>query len=120
MAAFPSTLPRPSGYTLKPQNSTVRTDMEKGPARQRLLTQSAPTLIPITWNMTQAQFQVFENFVDTTINYGNDWFTIDLYNGMGYTNYSARFTQAYSAVYRGFDNWVITCELEILSRPVTG
>ena len=120
MATFPASLPRPSGYKLKPQSAFIRTDMEKGPARQRKLTDSPPTLIPIRWNMTQAQFQVFENFYDTTLVGGNDWFTIDLYNGMGYTSYSARFSAVFEADYKGFDNWVITSELEVLARPVTG
>jgi len=119
MAAFPSVLPRPSGYRLKPDAPALSTDMERGPRRQRQISDSSPTLIPVTWTMTQAQFQVFEAFHTNELSYGTAWFQIDLYNGMGYTNYDARMLRGlFEAEYRGYDNWIVTTTLEILSRPV--
>lgn len=119
MAAFPSVLPRPSGYRLRPDKPNISTEMERGPRRQRRISDTSPTLIPLQWRMTQAQFQVFEAFHANELNDGNAWFTIDLYNGMGYTNYNARILDGeFTADYRGFDNWEVSATLEILSRPV--
>jgi len=118
MASWPASLPNPSGYTLKPQVAFIRTAMEKGPSRQRRITSTPPTAIPVTWNMTHSEFSTFEYFYDVTLLNGNEWFTINLYNGQGYTSYSARFTDAFVAEYNGFDDWRIQGELEVLNRPV--
>jgi len=50
MATWPSALPRPrfNGYSVKPGQAFVRTDMETGAARQRKRSSSAPEEIALS------------------------------------------------------------------------
>ena len=83
MATWPSTLPHPlrSGYTLEPQDATVRTDMDVGPARVRRRTRSAPDTITLSWLFDAAQMAAFRAFWDDEWNAGAAWVVIPLRDG---------------------------------------
>ena len=121
MAAFPTTIPGVimDGMGFKPDAGFIRTDMEGGLARQRQRYTQTPTVFNVSWTFTRAQLAEFEKFYDVTIAGGSAWFTIDLVNGMGKTNYTARFKEPYSAQTAAREHyWTVTASLETLSRPL--
>lgn len=59
---FPKKLPYPTveGYTIRPGEAIVRTEMEAGPARQRRRYTQTPSKIAVKWIMNPEQFCLFE------------------------------------------------------------
>ncbi len=116
---FPSNLPYPKvdGYSIKPDEAIVRTDMEAGPARQRRRYTQTPSKITVNWMMTRDQFSLFEAWYKYHAKEGAEWFYITLLGGLGLIEQEARFTQQFEAsLYNGI-LWEITSELEIRDRP---
>lgn len=96
---WPSQLPVPvvDGYTLAPQDATVRTEMEVGPARQRRRSTAMPTQVTMKCIMTRTQFQIFEAWFKYKALDGAAWFVMPVANGSGVTDTDARFTAPYQA-----------------------
>ena len=122
MIKFPQHLPLPtiSGYSIKPDDAIIRTDMESGPARQRRRFTQTPSKIAVRWVMNQEQFSLFEAWYKFHAKEGAEWFDIQLLGGLGLLEQEARFIQQFEAgLYKGL-LWEITAELEILldSDPV--
>lgn len=119
MATWPSTLPvpQPSGYSVKPVDQTVRTDMETGSPRVRRRTTSSNDKISMSWDMSDDQLGIFRDWFDdatTGIAGGSVWFYINLLvNGGGFTNVEARFVGPYTLSYVPYMRWVVSGELEI-------
>jgi len=116
---WPATLPLPTieGYSLRPSETILRTEMEAGPARQRRRFTQAPTRIAVRWLMRREQFAVFEAWYRWRAKEGGQWFQIDLLGGVGLTTHEARFTRQFDARLKGGILWEITSELEIRERP---
>ena len=119
MIKFPQHLPLPtiSGYSIKPDDAIIRTDMESGPARQRRRFSQTPSKIAVRWVMNQEQFSLFEAWYKFHAKEGAEWFDIQLLGGLGLLEQEARFIQQFEAgLYKGL-LWEITAELEIRDRP---
>lgn len=121
MAIFPTTLPLPNydGYTLDPEDNIVRTQMESGLARVRRRSRARRRKLKLTWEFTDAEFYVFEQWVDSPFgtNGGVEWFTIDVAMGDGLKNYECRFQAQppWSATLQEGMYWTVTATLEL--RP---
>ncbi len=116
---FPKHLPYPTveGYSIKPDEAIVRTDMEAGPARQRRRYTQTPSKISVRWLMNREQFSLFEAWYKFHAKEGAEWFFITLLGGLGLLEQDARFTKQFEAkLYNGI-LWEITSELEIRDRP---
>jgi len=61
---FPPSLPAPlrAGYTIKDQSRVRSSNVQKGPPRFELLSANAPSSAKVTWNLTEADFNTFEDF----------------------------------------------------------
>ena len=119
MIKFPQHLPLPTidGYSIKPDDAIIRTDMESGPARQRRRFTQTPSKIAVRWVMNQEQFSLFEAWYKFLAKEGAEWFDIQLLGGLGLIEQEARFIQQFEAgLYKGL-LWEITAELEIRDRP---
>lgn len=116
---FPEHLPYPTveGYTIKPDEAIVRTDMEAGPARQRRRYTQTPSKITVKWKMNHAQFSLFEAWYKYHAKEGGEWFTITLLGGLGLLKQEARFTKQFEAGLLTGCLWQISAELEIRNRP---
>lgn len=115
MSAWPSDLPRPqlAGYQFTPVNAVIRTDMESGPARQRLRFTAAPIMMSAAWRFTDAQFASFRTFFDSTINRGADWYSAELDTGNGLATYDTRMIEPYQATMLSDGLWEVTGKLEL-------
>ena len=116
---FPKRLPYPTieGYTIKPGEAIVRTEMEAGPARHRRRYTQTPSKIAVKWIMNPEQFCLFEAWYKYYAKEGAEWFVITLLGGIGLTEQDARFTQQFEASLIAGRLWQITSELEIRDRP---
>lgn len=118
MATWPSTLPAPrlSGYTLTPQDQTIRTDMEVGNAKVRRRTAARVDMLDVSWVFTETQMDAFRDWFDdstTGISGGASWFTITLSTGTGSkAAISARFNGSFVASFQSTNLWTVTAKLE--------
>lgn len=120
MIKWPDTLPLPTiqGYSVQPNDSILRTEMEAGPARQRRRFTQTPTRVGVRWVMRQDQFALFESWYRFQAREGGAWFEIELLGGLGLLEQEARFTRQFQAQLFAGVLWEISSELEIRERPV--
>ena len=116
---FPKKLPYPTveGYTIKPDEAIIRTEMEAGPARQRRRYSQTPSKISAKWIMSPEQFSLFEAWYKYHSQEGAEWFYITLLGGLGLIEQEARFTQQFEASLLNGLLWIVSSELEIRDRP---
>ncbi|KAE8545340.1 hypothetical protein [Marinobacter nauticus] len=118
---FPKMLPTPhrSGYGLKSGPTFARTEMASGRAKQRPLNKVVPTVVPVTFLLTQEQAQIFEGWFNYEIAYGTAWFNCKLDSPMGLRPYECRFAEMYEGPERlGVRHWRYKAQFEIVERPV--
>lgn len=118
---FPEYLPMPlrEGYQLNHVSPFARTDMANGRARQRRMFTSVPSMVPVSFLLTDSQAQIFEAWYEYEINDGADWFNCKLDSPAGQKEYECRFTKIYQGPQLvGKRFWRFTAELEIIERPV--
>jgi hypothetical protein len=121
MATWPTTLPAPKkeGYSLRPFDQTLRTDMEVGPARVRRTTTVRNDTITLSWVMTDAQFLAFRSWFEngsTGLAGGVEWFTgLELATGSGIqTSLECRFVGTYEAtLMQSVMRWSVTGSVEV-------
>lgn len=116
MATWPAELPKPllSGYQGDVGKSTIRTDMDSGPARQRLRFEDNPDDLSIAWKFSAAEMVIFKEFWKTTLHRGTDWFLMDLHRGDGLVGYEVRFIAGnYQDQALPGLNWQVTARLEV-------
>ena len=119
---YPAGLPLParSGYALKHTSPFARTEMSTGRARQRRTFTSVPSMVELSWLMSNAQAQVFEGWFAHDITDGADWFNIVLTTPVGrLVPYECRFTEMYDGpALVGLASWRYTATVEMRERPI--
>lgn len=115
MANFPATLPAPSieGYSINPDKSFIRTEMDTGPARQRQIFTAVPTMVQLGWRFTAEQMADFREFFKTDIHQGTDWFQMELDIGDGRVTYGTRFTEPWQASFLPGGHWSVSGRIEV-------
>src|SRR4051794_41588469 len=76
MTAWPDTLPAPALNSLNesPPDNTIRSNMDRGPAKVRRRTTANTRPISFTLNLTPEQTETLDTFYDTTTFSGTDEF----------------------------------------------
>ncbi len=130
MTVWPEVLPLPTfeGYSIESMDSVSRTDMESGPARQRLRYTQTPTRIKVRWKFNSFQFSIFESWFKHEAKEGGRWFEIPLLGGLGMVEHESRFAGRGSSPYiaspekgdSGGAFWVVSSVLEIRERSILG
>lgn len=117
---YPAKLPSPllAGYSIRPTENVIRTEMESGYARQRRRFRTSPTRIPVKWIMTEAQYAVFDSWYLNDADEGAVWFVMPLKTAIGVEPHTCRFVTQYVASAISCEWWEITAELEVRNRPV--
>lgn len=114
-------LPTYDGYGVQPLDAALRSDMESGPARQRVLYTAVPERISLRWRFTEFQYAIFRAWYKFKAEQGAEWFSIDLLNGLGIDAHEARFVGRGSAPYEArptrAGRWIVTSTLEVRKSP---
>lgn len=120
MATWPTNLPVPiiDGYTIEPQQTFIRTDMDQGQARQRRRFTTAPTVYQVSWMMDENEFGIFESWYRDEADNGAAWFDVSLRNGKGMQTVEARFMQSWSSAFLGYPYYRLSAQLEVRNRPI--
>jgi len=125
--SWPATLPLPTfeGYGIEPLDAALRTEMEQGEARQRLLYTRVPERLSARWRLSQWEYALFRSWYRHKARRGAEWFAITLLTGLGMVAHEARFVGRGSAPYRavpsrggaGGARWIVTATLEVRDSP---
>lgn len=112
---WPDSFPKPllNGYSIKPEQTVVRTSMETGLARQRQRFSSVSTMANVRWLMNNETVALFEAWYKYKAHSGAEWIIMTLNNGLGPIDSEARFTKPYSAKSVSDTLWRVTAELEV-------
>lgn len=116
---YPEGLPSPlrAGYGLEHVSPVLRTTLSTGRARQRRLYTSVPSLVTVSWLLSDVQAQVFEGWFRWALVDGQSWFNCRLRTPIGHRPYQCRFVGMYRGpALVGANNWRFEAELEIFER----
>lgn len=116
MATWPATLPAPlvAGYGVRPNDQTIRTDMESGSPRVRRRTAARLDEYPLSVNLSDAQMAIFRAWWDDDASGGAAWFTISLWTGDGGADsVEARFKGPWQANMVGNHGWLVSGTVEV-------
>lgn len=69
------------GYKFSPHDPLARTDMDQGPARQRLVYPNSPATLDIAWPFTADEFEVFRAWHHEDLSDGAAWFWMQVWIG---------------------------------------
>lgn len=117
---YPKELPLPlrEGYGMQTVSPLQRTQMDSGRARQRRRFTSVPTIVSVSWTMSDPEAALFESWFRHTIMDGAAWFECPLqtpYGGLDH--YTARFTDIYEGPnLLGLSSWRFSAEIELRER----
>lgn len=120
---YPSQLPAPlrEGYAIQHDSPLMRTQMQSGRARQRRRFTSVPSVISVSWIMTEVEAQLFEAWFRWTTVDGSKWFNVSLSTPTGRKPRVCRFTDIYNGPTRlGPNRWRFTAQLEEIERDTLG
>jgi hypothetical protein len=118
---FPDGLPAPlrSGYNINHVSPMMSSDLQSGRARKRRRYTSVPSMVNVSWILTQGQAVIFEAWFKYTISDGVEWFNSKLLTPIGLTDYECRFTDMYSGPELvGKNLFRFTAQLEIRERQL--
>ncbi|MNE77244.1 hypothetical protein D3C80_1735430 [compost metagenome] len=91
--------------------------MESGRARQRIIFDSVPTLVPLVWICSERQALLFDAWAAQVARAG--WFLIPLKIPGGMKNVEVRFTKTPSGPELvGVNSWRYTARCELRERPL--
>jgi len=116
MTTYPEGLPQPlrenSGF--QPTDTTVRTEMASGRARQRPGFEFTPDDVTFVWHLTGPQAQLFKSWIK---NVRTGWFTMKFTTPEGFFAQEVRFKKPASGPRRvGIDTWWYSGEMDIRER----
>lgn len=119
MNEYPKGLPCAlrDGYSFEPVENILRTPMESGRARQRIIFDSVPTLVPLAWICSDRQALLFEAWAAQVARAG--WFLIPLKIPGGMREVEVRFTSTpVGPELVGVSSWRYTSKCELRERPL--
>lgn len=113
---WPVGLPAPvvPGFSMEPEEATIRTDMEVGSPRVRLRTLAERDALEVAWKFTDAQMAVFREWWRTTASFGAAWFDVELPLGNGGVQAcEARFVGRWKSHLKPGMCWDVTGKVEV-------
>lgn len=116
---YPDQLPRGlySGRTYQLVSPLQRSELTSGRARQRRRFTSVPEMVQVSWLFNDTQGVVFEAWWRDVLIDGSQWFEMPLDHPLGYSTYTARFTDVYTGPARvGPELWSYSATLEVRER----
>jgi hypothetical protein len=110
---WPVSLPRLAlnSYAFADAPFAIRSEMESGPARQRLIASQLMTSITASLDLDAAQMVDFRAFYRDT-NHGMDWFDMPVDTGQGSVIHRVRMTAPPRYTKRHSDSYTVALALE--------
>ena len=120
MATWPTYLPAPtvSGFESTSDDPLLRTQMESGAPRARVMFTAAPDNVTLHWVFTGVELALFEAWHKLEALNGSAWFSVNLPNGLGMQSVEARFKKPLRKSLRGGMNWFVSGEVQVRNAPV--
>ena len=115
--SWPTTIPLPHvDYSGEPQNATVFSDIATGSAQRRSRFERSYLSVSVTWNLTSAEYVLFQDFFLSTLGNGAAQFKIELRypKNTALTYWSVRFMDTYQPSYDD-GIWTITAGLDVVN-----
>lgn len=120
MLSYPDGLPLPlrDGYRFSPVSPIVRTTMASGRAMQRRRFRSVPTMVSVSWLMTEEQARLFDGWLKWGVKWA-DWFLCPIQSPLGIKPARARFTDIPEGPELfGVNMWRYSAVLELFELPI--
>lgn len=95
------------------ESSVIRTKMESGRQRQRSRFTSGLRTFNASWQLTDAEWALFQGVHKYKLSMGADWFEMSLPFGDGFKTYTVRFTEnGINFQYNNVMNWTVRASME--------
>lgn len=109
-----TSLPNPTNdLSGKNESSVIRTKMESGRFVQRRRFTSGLRSFNLSWQLTDAEFALFQGVHKYKLSSGADWFEMSLPFGDGFKTYTVRFTDSgYTFQHNEVMHWTVRAALE--------
>lgn len=115
--AYPSTLPLPSGFTLRPTSQLAPSGGgNMGAIALRRRSRQPLADAQVTFTFLEDDYKTFIAWWRDSLLYGHRAFTIALPSAAGLVDHTVRFTEKYKASHRGFRFYEVTAPIEIRER----
>lgn len=119
LPVYPEGLPCPlrESYAFTPVNNIRRTPMDSGRARQRIEFRNVPTMVNLSWVMTELQARLFEAWSAQVA--GAGWLEMELLTPLGFETTEVRFTETpVGGELTGKFLWKYHVVCEVRNRPL--
>lgn len=118
--AWPAALPCPSidGYSFRPAAAVERRPADIGSARVYRRTRKPMIEVAVQWQFSADEQALFDRFQVTTLQEGQQWFTLKLALPSGLLPADARFKGGVQMAALGRFRWQTIATLDLLDRPV--
>lgn len=120
MLTWPAIFPKPTVNLGHSQTSgVIRSQMEADTYRVRQRYTGGSTLLALTWQLSDSQYETFRAIYAHTLSGGADWFLIDLpFGGNGLTECQARFAEEPTESHFGVLQWSVSAIVEVQSLSI--
>lgn len=121
MLKYPDSLPvaQKAGRAFQMADPLVSTPFDNGQVRWDRRFTSTPTVTPMSWIFTDAEFQAFGGWYRDQLRSGAEWFEMRVRSPNGFNPEQCHFVEAYSGPTRlGFDRWRVDARLMLREQPL--
>ena len=112
---FPSTTM--DGFSVRPEDNTMRTRMDSGLTRMRQRFTTTPTIVKLRWIMKEEVFAMFEAWYKYKAKFGAEWVSMEIPTGRGMEEANIRFTRSYSSKQLSDEYWEVVADVEVRELP---
>lgn len=114
---FPDTLPGVSTLQWSPVDQTIATE-EPGPRAIRQRSSVAGADATITWQFTEGEFAIFQDFYKNDLKRGHKWFSLILPCALGHLPHIVRMVKHRSMTREGYNFRTVTAQIDVRERRI--
>lgn len=114
---FPDTLPGVSTLQWSPVDQTIATE-QPGPRAVRQRSSVAGADATVTWQFTEGEFAIFQEFYKTELLRGHKWFSLILPCALGHLPHIVRMVKHRSMTREGYNFRTVTAQIDVRERRI--
>ena len=118
---YPSSLPAPeiNGYGYQQKPNVLKSAMDGGNRRHRVLHKNSRTVLKVTWQLTTAQLDIQETFEQDEIEDGALWFCMNIKTPNGLAVHDVRYVPGTKNTTLTTNNlWAVSVSIEVKDRTI--